>query len=131
MVDDSAQPGPEGADRVPLAAWGGGTSGALWLKREGGMEGPFVADARVDVGVDGTSSVRLTFTPEGREEFAALTRASIGHSLAFVLNGRVIVSALIGAEIDDGRIEINAAFTEVEARALSEELIATNREIGP
>jgi len=63
-IDGNVRQGPEGSDRVPQDTFSGEKSGALWLKGEGGMEGPFVADAQVDVAVDGTSAVRLTFTPE-------------------------------------------------------------------
>lgn len=128
-VDASTQQGPPGTDRFLNATDYGGEPGAWWLKREGSIEGPLVADAHVGSTPCGEPAVELAFTPEGREQFAAVTRANIGNQLAFVLNGRVLVVSLIGAEIADGRVMISGYYTEMEARALAADLVATSRAI--
>jgi preprotein translocase subunit SecD len=129
VVDDSlegpAEQAPPGEERVPTSTAGTGLPGALWLKREGGMAGPFVADARVIAAADGQPAVEFTLTPEGRDRFAALTRANIGRRLAVVVNGAVVAASLIGAEMADGKAMLSGNYSEAEARALAAELIAT------
>ena len=106
-VEGPADQAPPGADRVPASTAGTGLPGAMWLKREGGMEGPLVAEARVIAAPDGQPAVEFTLTPEGRDRFAALTRANIGRRLAVVVNGTVVVASLIGAEMADGKAMIS------------------------
>src|SRR5262245_59104642 len=73
VVDESVgDAAPPGTERVPTSTAGTGVAGALWLKREGGMVGPYVADARVIAAADGQPAVEFTLTPEGRSRFAAL-----------------------------------------------------------
>jgi preprotein translocase subunit SecD len=131
LVDDSiaasAQQGPAGAERVPESTADGGAPGALWLKREGGMVGPYVADARVIATPDGQPAVEFVLTPQGRDMFAALTRANIGRRLAVVVNGAVVAASIIGAEMADGRAMISGSYTEAEAQELAGELIATRQ----
>jgi preprotein translocase subunit SecD len=130
LVDDSiqasAEQGPKDAERLPQSTAGSGVSGALWLKREGGLVGPYIADARVIAAPDGQPAVEFVLTPQGRERFAAFTRANIGRRLAVVVNGAVVAASIIGAEIADGRAMLSASYTDAEARALAAELIATN-----
>ena len=123
-VDDSGQ-GPPGAERVPASPEGGDIPVAFWLRREGGMSGPFVADARVSATPDGQPAVEFTLTPEGRDRFAALTRANIGRRVAVVVNGAVVASSIIGAEMADGRAMLSGSYTETQAKALAAELVAT------
>lgn len=108
-----------------------GTAPALWLKREGGMDGPLVAEAQVGTSPDGRPVVELTLTPEGRNRLAALTRANIGRRLAVVVNGDVVAASIIGAEMADGRVMIDGNYTDGEARAMAAELMATRQPGGP
>jgi preprotein translocase subunit SecD len=124
-VDDPGEQAPPGAERVPASKTGTGLPGALWLKREGGMAGPFVAEAHVIAAADGQPAVEFTLTPEGRDRFAALTRANIGRRLAVVVNGAVVAASIIGAEMADGKAMLSGSYTEPEARALAAELMAT------
>src|SRR6476659_4390369 len=80
----------ESADLVPNVKGGG----SIWLKREGAIEGPLVVDAHTG-SVEGEAVVLFTLTPEAADRFAALTRANIGHRVAMVVNGRVVVNTLI------------------------------------
>jgi preprotein translocase subunit SecD len=124
-IDASAEQGPLDAERVRASTAGTGVAGALWLKREGGMVGPYVADARVIAAPDGQPAVEFTLTPQGRAQFAALTRANIGRRVAVVVNGAVVAASIIGAEMSDGRVMLSGNYSEAQARALAAEVMAT------
>jgi preprotein translocase subunit SecD len=121
-VDDGQAPG---AERMPASPDSGDLPVAFWLRREGGMSGPFIADARMIEAPDGQPAVEFTLTPAGRERFAALTRANIGRRVAVVVNGAVVASSVIGAEMTEGRAMLSANYTKAQAKALAAELIAT------
>jgi SecD/SecF fusion protein len=90
------------------------------------MAGPFVAEAHVIAAPDGQPAVEFTLTPEGRERFAALTRANIGRRVAVVVNGAVVAASLIGAEMADGKAMLSGNYTDEEAQALAAEIMATS-----
>ena len=123
--DINSENAPPDADRVPASPESAGLPVAFWLRREGGMSGPFVADARVIAAPDGQPAVEFILTPEGRDRFATLTRTNIGRRVAVVVNGAVVASAVIGAEMSDGRAMLSGSYTETQAKALVAELIAT------
>jgi preprotein translocase subunit SecD len=128
LVDESiGGEEPPGAERVPTSTAGTDVPVAMWLKREGGMVGPYVAEAHVGAAPDGQPTVEFTLTPEGRERFAALTRANIGRRLAVVVNGAIVASSIIGAEIPDGKAMLSASYTAAEAHELAAELTGTSR----
>jgi len=129
LVDDTVE-GPDGqappdAERLPPSPSGTGLTAALWLRREGGMAGPFVADARVIAAADGRPAVEFTLTQEGRDRFAALTRANVGRRLAVVVNGAIVAASVIGGEMTDGRAMLTGNYSEAQASALAAELAAT------
>src|SRR5687768_12572377 len=101
IVDENgdAQFRLSGADLVPTFKNGG----AVWLKREGAIEGQLVVDAHVGTGMDGTAVVGFTLTPEALDQLAALTRANIGQRLVFVVNDKVVVNTLIAGEAPAAR----------------------------
>jgi preprotein translocase subunit SecD len=78
--------GPAGEDWIPNSTLGIGSPGWLWLKCGGQITCRIVSEAHVAVGADGQPVVSFTLTPEVRERFAALTRAVVGHRIAFVLD---------------------------------------------
>jgi len=128
LVDDSIGEGePPDAQRVPTSTAGTDVPVAMWLKREGGMVGPYVAEAHVVAAPDGQPAVEFTLTPEGRQRFAALTRTNIGRRLAVVVNGAIVASAIIGAEMPDGKAMLSANYTEAEAQELAAEMMGTSR----
>src|SRR5712672_723389 len=93
-ADGTAERGPAGDDRVPNSTRGIGMPGWLWLKRDGRIRGKIVAEVHVGAGADVQPVVQFTFTPEARDKFAVLTRAIVGHHLAFVVNGAVVSAPL-------------------------------------
>ena len=128
LVDESVgESAPPDAERIQAAATSTDIPVAMWLKREGGMVGPYVAEAHVGAAPDGQPTVEFTLTPEGRERFAALTRVNIGRRLAVVVNGAIVASSIIGAEIPDGKAMLSASYTAAEAQALAAELTGTSR----
>ena len=128
LVDENinSENAPPDAERVPASPESRDLPVAFFLRREGGMSGPFVADARVIPAPDGQPAVEFTLTPEGRDRFAALTRANIGRRVAVVVNGAVVASSVIGAEMADGRAMLSGSYTDAQARALADELVATS-----
>ena len=62
--------------------------------------------------------VLLTFTDEGRQLFADITKASIGKSVAIYLDGAPISTPVVREAILDGNAEISGSFNVVEAREL-------------
>jgi preprotein translocase subunit SecD len=66
--------------------------------------------------------VSVQFNDEGSRQFAEVTRANIGRSMAIVLDGAVISSPIIRDEIVGGQAQISGAFTNEEAKALARDL---------
>lgn len=62
--------------------------------------------------------VLLTFTDEGRELFAQITKANIGKQVAIYLDGAAISSPVVREAILDGNAQISGNFTVVDAREL-------------
>jgi preprotein translocase subunit SecD len=50
---------------------------------------------------------------------------NIGRQVAVVVNGAVVASSIIGAEMADGRVMLSGNYTQAQATALATELIAT------
>jgi len=121
IVDESGD-GPSrssGSDLVPNFKDGG----SIWLKRESAIEGPLVLDAHVGIGADGSAVVLFTLTPEAADRFAALTRANIGHRVAMVVNGRVVLNTLVAGEAPRTPLQFDGGFTIPEARAIAAEMM--------
>ena len=117
-LDGRITTGPGNEDRFPKARIGPPNPGALWLKRDGGVEGD-LAEARTAPGSDGTHVVLLTLTPKGREQFAELTRTNLGHWLAMIVDAKVVIAWLNRIEMTDGKAQISGYYTEAEAGALA------------
>ncbi len=76
---------------------------------------------KADVTFDSRTSepkVLLTFTSEGRDLFAEITKANIGKSVAIYLDGAPISTPVVREVILDGNAEISGSFTVQEAREL-------------
>jgi preprotein translocase subunit SecD len=66
----------------------------------------------------GNPQIALTFTGEGRERFAELTRQNIGRRLAIVIDGQLYSAPTVLMEITSGKASISGIFTEKEAAEL-------------
>jgi preprotein translocase subunit SecD len=117
IVDESGDRSSQlsSADLVPNFKGGG----SIWLRREGTIEGALVVDAHVGTGADGSAVVLFTLTPDAADRLAALTRANVGHRLAMVVNGKVVVNTLIAGEAPRSPLQFDGHFTAVEARAIA------------
>jgi preprotein translocase subunit SecD len=125
-VDGRSTTGPANEDRFPNARLGPPNPGARWVKRDGGVEGE-LAEAHVASVNDDTRVVQFELTPKGRDQFAALTRANLGHWLAIVVDGKIVTAWLNGIEMTEGKGQISGYYTEAEARALASAMNETKR----
>lgn len=66
----------------------------------------------------GESRISIAFTNQGKELFAAVTRAYKGKRLAIVIGGQLYSAPWINEEISNGKAEISGVFSEKEARDL-------------
>lgn len=64
------------------------------------------------------ASIYLTFTGEGKERFAEVTRTNIGRQLAIVVEDLVITAPIVRDEITAGTAQISGHFTESDAQAI-------------
>lgn len=64
-------------------------------------------------------AVTLTFSDQGKEIFAKLTRENVGRSLAIFLDGQLMEAPVINEEIRDGKAEISGSYDVKTARELS------------
>src|SRR5262249_52255287 len=62
--------------------------------------------------------VELTFTPEGRDIFAQITKDNIGNYLGIFLDGRAVSVPVIRDQIVNGQAQISGSFTVDEAKTL-------------
>ena len=92
----------------------------LAMRKAGGVSGDHLIDARA--GKDpqtGQPVITLGFDPEGKEQFATLTRVSIGKPLAIVLDGKVLSVPTIQEPILEGQVQISGSFTQESAEQLA------------
>lgn len=76
---------------------------------------------RADVQFDPTTHspiVALTFTQEGGDLFARITKENVGKTLAIFLDGQPISMPRVNEEITGGQAVINGSFTPQEAKEL-------------
>ena len=120
IVDESTDVSalPANDDLVPNFKDGG----SVRLKREGAIEGPFVVDAHTGT-AEGEPVVLFTLTPEAADRFASLTRANIGHRVAMVVKGKVVLNTLIAGEAPRNSLQFSGSFTEAEARTIAADMM--------
>jgi preprotein translocase subunit SecD len=128
-VDPSTKSGPPSDDHIPNSQLGLPNPGAQWLKRQGGVEGE-LGEAHIADGAGGETVVLFSLTPKGRDQFTAVTRANIGHRLAIVVDGKIVVSWRDDHEFTDGGGQISSYYTKSEAQQLAAEMMAIVRDAG-
>lgn len=111
-----------GEDRFPAYEPGRGAPSALWLKRQGAIEGTVVTEAHVAAGPDGKPLIQLTLTRQARDRFASLSRANVGKRAAVVINGVVVASPRIKEPMLEGKVQISGNYTQAEANALASQI---------
>lgn len=87
------------------------------------LTGRYIERATVEFNpTTGQPVVGLTFTKDGAEIFAKITKENIGGVLAIFLDGEPISLPVIQQEIRDGQGQISGNFTAQEARLLVRDL---------
>jgi len=66
--------------------------------------------------------LNITFTAEGGDLFAEITRANVGNQLGIFLDGELLSAPVINEPITGGRAIVSGSFTADEVRALSQNL---------
>ena len=89
------------------------------IKKEAGLTGDVLQDARVSIGDYNEPNVSLTFDSRGAQEFERLTAANVNKRMAIVLDGNVYSAPTINERIGGGRAVINGTFTTNEANDLA------------
>jgi beta-lactamase regulating signal transducer with metallopeptidase domain len=117
---------PAGEDRLPTFEPGMQAPSAVWLKRQGAIEGGVVSEAHVTTGPDGKPMVLFTLTPRARDQFAALSRANIGRRIAVVVNGSVVASPVVKEPMLSGKVQISGNYSQAEANRLATEITGAN-----
>ncbi len=70
----------------------------------------------------GRPVIDVTFTEQGRQRFAEITRQNINGRLAIIINGEVYSAPVIRTEIPGGKAEISGNFTQEQAEDLSRKI---------
>lgn len=95
----------------------------LGLFKSTGLNGSMVAKASLEFNTTTNQPVvGLTFTSEGRDLFAKITKENIGNYLGIFLDGRDISVPVIRDAITDGKGQISGTFTIDEAKKLVRDL---------
>ncbi len=83
------------------------------------LEGDVITNARAETGQRGDYEISMGMNTEGANVWARLTKASIGKSIAIVLDSYVYSYPTVNAEIKGGRSSITGNFTTEEAKDLA------------
>lgn len=108
MRDTCASCRPRTGESLVIERGDRGWSAKVATFRDPVFDGRYLTGA--DVGVsefDDRPLVNLYLTPEGRRAFRDLSREIVGNRLAILIDGRVVSSPRVLAEIDSERIEVS------------------------
>jgi preprotein translocase subunit SecD len=138
LLDEEAMSAIENAEALKANATSGAVIGNIKVNGQSvedmdpyiatGLTGRYLKTAALEfAGGNGGQlanepTVAITFTPEGKELFAEITRAHVGENLAIFLDGELISAPTINEAITGGTAIISGGFTPDEARELAENL---------
>lgn len=89
------------------------------------LTGAYLSEASVSFDQNvGKPVVAISFTKEGGELFAALTKANVGKPLAIFLDNEIVSAPIVQEEITGGSAVISGNFTLDEAKKLAVQLNA-------
>lgn len=83
------------------------------------LEGGVITTAKADYDQNGRPAVSMQMNSEGSREWANLTKANIGKSIAIVLDGYVYSAPNVQNEIDGGSSSITGNFTVEDTKDLA------------
>jgi protein-export membrane protein SecD len=121
LVDESANPAapvpPPGVEFLPMSDRPGQK---IAVRKRVEVDGANRTDARAGQNPQtGDWVVNFTFDSVGARRFADVTRASVGHPFAIVLDNKVISAPVIREPITGGRGQISGNFTAASATDLA------------
>ena len=102
--------------------------GDVWYSWAGGDERQYeltrdrIKQAWIVANPDQTFDIVVELTQTATKEFALLTEANVGRSLAIVWSGRVLMRPVVKAKIESGIINISRWHSEEEAKAFLNKL---------
>jgi preprotein translocase subunit SecD len=79
------------------------------IEREAALDSRVIRGARVVVAYDDEPVCEVRFDDAGRAAFASLTRASLGHKIAFLLDGEPLAVPVVMSPIPGGRTHLAPA----------------------
>lgn len=80
-----------------------------------GLTGKDLRRADVDFG-QGSTSIKLSFTPEGAKKFENVTKRNVGKPLAIFLDNKYLQAPIVQTIISDGNAVITGGFTVAQAK---------------
>jgi preprotein translocase subunit SecD len=123
LVDANALPSdvargvaPPGSEIVPFAP---PQTGALAVKRLGGIKGDQLTDAKQSYDQNNQPVVSITFDQQGGAKFAKLTSENVNKPFAIILDGKVLSAPNINEPILGGSAQISGSFTVESANQLA------------
>ncbi|MFC4295009.1 protein translocase subunit SecD [Novosphingobium tardum] len=127
LVDPTAIPSdvaqgiaPPGSEIVPYAeGTQGQPTGAIAVKRLGGIKGDQLTDAKQSYDQNNRPVVSITFNQEGGAKFARLTTENVNRPFAIILDGKVLSAPNINEPILGGSAQISGNFTVESANQLA------------
>jgi SecD/SecF fusion protein len=86
---------------------------------ENSLAGDIITKAHVDYGNLGQPQIDFTLTKDGGDRFGEVTRNNIGHRMAIILDGELIMAPNITTAIETGSGEITGHYTIEEAQSVA------------
>ncbi len=81
-----------------------------------------LASVKVDTDRFGQPQIAITFTKDGENRFAEVTRQSVGKRLAIIIDGQLCSAPVINMPISGGKATISGSFSQQEAKDLAKRI---------
>ncbi len=78
-----------------------------------------ILDARAQPDLDGHAAILVSFDEKGSRKLARITRAFVGRKLAILLNGSLLVEAVVQEPLESGQFQLSGAFSLDEAERIA------------
>ncbi len=120
LLDESATPGQPPGPGTELLPMQNNPLEKLAIRKKIEVDGSHLTDARAGASQqDGSWVVNFTFDSVGARQFADISRASVGHRFAVVLDNQILTAPVIREAITTGRGQISGNFDATSANQLS------------
>ena len=81
-----------------------------------------ILDARAQPELDGTSSIRITFSDAAAKRLAALTAGLVGRTAHVTLDAQPVADPMVRETIQDGVLQLGGAWLLEAAEALAKKI---------